>query len=65
MDATNNNKLMRLAEVWVLDGDLMRCRECGRALIASRDGQPLRHKMDCSRSSEEHPWQLLRDALGE
>ena len=65
MDATNNKALIELARVWTLDGDWMKCRGCGLALVASRDGEPMRHHADgCRHSARVHPWAELREALG-
>jgi len=36
MDARSNVLLTEFSRVWSLDGDLLKCRSCGRALIASR-----------------------------
>lgn len=59
IDAT----LKALSNVWEWDGDLMRCRECKRALTASRDGEMLQHRSGCGNRSGHHPWVELRDAL--
>jgi hypothetical protein len=64
MNQRNNMALLKLSKVWELDGDWMKCRACKAALIASRDGEPLRHKSaDCRHSAHVHPWSDLRKAL--
>jgi hypothetical protein len=60
MQTNANAQLRDMAEAWEVDGDLMRCRECRRALIASRDGEPLRHVVNCDFAGREHPWKELR-----
>lgn len=64
MDKRNNAALLALSEVWQLDGDWMKCRACGCALVASRDGEPMRHHADgCRNSKHVHPWAELRSAM--
>ena len=64
MDRSNNAALIELSKVWQLDGDWMRCTGCQAVLIASRDGEPLRHKSaDCKHVAHIHPWTDLRNAL--
>lgn len=58
-----NQALLALSAVWVLDGDLMRCRSCHRSLIASRESESLRHAVTCRFGDRIHPWQELREAL--
>lgn len=58
-----DSDLRDLASVWELDGDLMRCRECGRALIASRDGETLHHHAECKHRDRGHPWAELRNEM--
>ena len=65
MNEGNNLALMALGAVFVLDGDLMRCRSCGRSLIASRDGEELRHAASCKHIRRTHPWKLLRAAISD
>lgn len=60
MDIWNNVALQEVASVWLLDGDLMKCRMC---LIASRDGEEFHHHADCKHKDKLHPWQELRDAM--
>jgi hypothetical protein len=60
----NNVALIELSKVWKIDGDWMRCRACDAVLIASRDGEPMRHKSDdCKHVAHVHPWADLRKAL--
>lgn len=64
MDSKNNAALLALAKIWEVDGDWMKCRACGSALVASRDGEPMRHHADgCRHSAHVHPWAELRAAL--
>ncbi len=64
MDARNNTALLELSKVWELDGDWMKCRSCGRSLVASRDGEPLHHQPEgCRNSKHVHPWSDLRAAM--
>jgi hypothetical protein len=66
MEQRNNVALLELAKIWILDGDLMKCRACGLALVASRDGEPMRHHADgCRHREHEHPWRDLRNAMAE
>lgn len=62
-DISQNAVLMALSKVWQWDGDLMRCRSCQRPLIASRDGEELRHKSGCPNEALTHPWSDLRSAI--
>lgn len=64
MDSLNNAELLDLSRVWELDGDLMRCRVCKRSLVASRDGEEMRHRPGCKNEHILHPWRALRAALG-
>jgi hypothetical protein len=64
MNRSNNDALLRLSKVWQLDGDWMKCRACGAVMIASRDGEPLRHlRDDCKHVDQVHPWADLRNAI--
>lgn len=66
MNHSNNRSLIELSKVWLVDGDWMRCRGCGAVLIASRDGEPLRHKADdCRHVAHVHPWRDLRNAMAD
>jgi len=64
MDNSNNVALLALSKIWKLDGDWMQCRGCGAALVASRDGEAMRHNRDkCRFIKHVHPWADLRSAL--
>jgi hypothetical protein len=63
MDARNNTALLLLSKVWLLDGDWMKCRACKQVLIASLDGEPMRHKTGCKHAAHVHPWTDLRNAI--
>ena len=64
MDIKNNAALLELSKVWRLDGDWMTCRGCNCSLIASRDGEPMKHHADgCQYADHVHPWRELRIAL--
>lgn len=65
MDAQNNLALKEVSAVWLLDGDWMKCRACKMPLVASRDGEPLRHKDGCKHHQRVHPWAELRAALAD
>ncbi len=65
MNIENNKRLLSLASVWHIDGDLMECRQCKRQLVASRDGEPMRHKDGCRHADQRDPWLELRNALGQ
>lgn len=65
MNVANNEFLRTILSVWDVDGDLMRCRLCKRALIASRDGEALNHAAGCKNATHKHPWQDLREAMKE
>lgn len=58
-----NDAMMLFGVYWKLDGDLLRCAACNRALILSRDGEALVHGWDCRFSERVHPWRELREAL--
>jgi hypothetical protein len=51
---------LQLSKVWKWDGDWMQCRHCKRALVASRDGEKIIHKLGCRNVEHDHPWQELR-----
>jgi len=63
MTATDNKLLIALATVWKWDGDLMACRSCRAALVASRDGEELRHRPGCKHIERKHPWAELREII--
>jgi hypothetical protein len=60
MTSDDNDALLAFARVWTLDGDWMTCKGCMRNLIASRDGEELRHRNGCKYTDEKHPWARLR-----
>jgi hypothetical protein len=62
MTPTHDGALRIFADDWQLDGDLLRCTQCGRGLIASRDGEPLSHAAGC-KNKVLHPWRMLRVIL--
>lgn len=64
MTPGQNRSLIALNKIWEWNGDWMKCRDCGRALVASRDGEALRHRPGCSNSTHNHPWSDLRHILG-
>ena len=64
MDRESNAALLSLSRKWKLQGDWMVCRECGRVLVASRDGEALIHKSGCKNQNFQHPWTDLRSILG-
>lgn len=64
MNEMHNKALMDFSRVWQIDGDLIRCCECGRALIASRDGEDLRHRSGCRYAKRTSPWKELRTIIG-
>lgn len=65
MTPADNKLLADLSRYWAWDGDLMRCKHCGRGLIASRDGEPLAHESTCPNATLQHPWAGLRALIGE
>jgi hypothetical protein len=58
--STINAALIAFGQRWQLDGDLIYCRSCRRALIASRAGEPFVHASGCRNRSRLHPWDELR-----
>ncbi len=44
-----NKMLLDFASDWTLDGDLLRCRECKSACIASREDEEFVHRSDCKK----------------
>lgn len=49
--------LNSLAQRWVLDGDLIRCRACSRGQHISRGGEAFRHASWCIHTeTESRPW---------
>lgn len=59
-----NKMLLDFASDWTLDGDLLRCRECERAQIASRQDEDFVHRIDCkNRRIGGRPWSVLQSIL--
>jgi hypothetical protein len=59
-----NKMLLDFASDWTLDGDLLRCRECERAQIASRQDEDFVHRIDCkNRRIGGRPWSVLQAIL--
>lgn len=58
-----NSRLINFSVFWKLDGDLMRCRKCSRSIIASRRGEPMKHKDGCEARLMEYPWHQLFEIL--
>lgn len=53
------------ARRWEIDGDLIRCRACGRGHLASKAGESFVHAADCPARSDfaRNPWRDLADLL--
>lgn len=53
------------ARQWEVDGDLIRCRACGRGHLASKAGESFVHAADCASRSDfaRHPWHDLAELL--
>lgn len=64
MTRDNNEALTALFKLWAWEADWMTCKACKRPLIASRDGEPLRHEQGCENAEHKHPWADLRTAMG-
>lgn len=64
MNRDNNEALTALFKLWAWSADWMTCHACERSLIASRDGEPLRHAEGCESAEHQHPWADLRAAMG-
>lgn len=59
-----NKMLLDFASDWTLDGDLLRCRECERAQIASRQDEDFVHRSDCKKLRiGGRPWTVLQAIL--
>lgn len=59
-----NDMLLDFAQDWTLDGDLLRCRACKRAHIASREDEEFVHRSDCKkRRTGARPWKELAAIL--
>jgi len=58
--------LRNFAVVWKMDGDLMRCTGCNRAIIASRKHEIPVHAHACPKDGymdNQNPWLLLTERL--
>lgn len=60
---TKNCLLIEFGKDWRLDGDLLRCRKCKRAIIFSRNNEAMVHKAGCSNSHLEFPWHELSNLI--
>lgn len=58
-----NSRLINFSAFWRLDGDLMRCRKCGRSIIASRQGEAMVHEDGCEAGLMKYPWHQLFEIL--
>jgi len=59
-----NQLLLDFASDWTLDGDLLRCRSCNRAQIASRQDEDFVHRSDCEKNrTGGRPWTVLQSIL--
>lgn len=61
-----NEKLRNFGRMWEIDGDLMRCTGCGRAIIASRANDELNHAHGCRKAGymdNRNPWLILAEWL--
>ena len=61
-----DERLRNFGAVWKMDGDLMRCTGCGRAIIASRKNEIPVHAHACSKDGymdNKNPWLLLTNWL--
>ncbi len=59
-----NQLLLDFASDWTLDGDLLRCRACKRAHIASRQDEDFVHRSDCEKNrTGGRPWTVLQSIL--
>lgn len=56
--------IVRWTRLWNLDGDIVRCRDCGNGIHISRKAEAIRHHADCSEThGEDYPWQALQALL--
>lgn len=61
-----DERLRNFGEVWNMDGDLMRCTGCSRAIIASRKNEIPVHAHTCQKDGymdNQNPWLLLTNWL--
>ena len=61
-----NALLCDFSRHYTMDGDIMRCAECGRGIIFSKMHELFTHKAGCSLAmkTDGHPWQWLKSVLG-
>jgi hypothetical protein len=55
--------MMAWTKVWQLDGDLVRCRHCTRAIHIDRRDEAFVHASDCPQAHLTAPWQDLRSRI--
>lgn len=53
---TPSLKLMNWHKRFRLDGDLVRCQECGRGLHVSYPNEAISHQADCVSQDSDRPW---------
>src|ERR1044072_814199 len=61
----NDAALCEFGKHWELDGDYIRCAECGRPQLASYAYKTFPHRSGCDAAGkvDEHPWHALRGLL--
>lgn len=60
MSKNRNEMLLEFGYDWMLDGDLIRCRACKRAHIASRENEDFVHATGCVKWARGgRPWARL------
>ena len=58
--ADRNKELRDFADSWALNGDLLVCRGCQRAHIASREDEAFVHRSGCEKARQgSRPWKAL------
>lgn len=55
--------MMAWSKAWQLDGDLVRCRHCTRAIHIDRRDEPFLHAADCPQAHLTAPWQDLSSRI--
>jgi len=60
-----NDLLCKFSKYFHMDGDIMRCQECGRGVIYSKKEEMLAHRAGCSfmDKTDNHPWQWIKRLL--
>lgn len=56
------HRLMEFGRQWQVDGDVIRCRECGRGMGFTNRREALNHRADC-KTYYGYPWALLENLL--